>query len=313
MVALARRFSWVVAIDLVLAAPAYAQSINETQMDLIAKYADKICGQAATKGEAQSSEMQGELHAQLQGLAKNLLDVGGSGSGKLASSAYENVAREDLAANLHDVRGCRLKMFDSLKAAAILPGPPQYHDQSSQPSSTPNPKPQLGRSNSAPPVTEGDMSRSNDPRARFGPSAVRFKGKEITVSNCGVGGCGVTVRFSVENASGVDIEAALRRGSISVGSCTNIETTSSGLPYAFGAGSERMTWSNMANPTQPRFVAAGARIEATIATPYSNCTDTLRGIQTTDLSMSIAVTWSSKTFDIPLSAEAVPVRWVDRR
>lgn len=168
------------------------------------------------------------------------------------------------------------------------PGPPQYSGQSSQPS-------------------------PDDARVRFGPSAIRFKGKEITVSNCGVGGCGVTVRFSVENASGVDIEAALRRGSISVGSCTNIETSSSGLPYALGAGSERMTWSNMAKPAQPRFLAAGGRVEATIATPYSDCTDTLRGIKTTDIAMSIAVTWSSKTFDIPLSAEAVPVRWVDRR
>jgi len=298
MVALIKRLSWVLAIDVALAAPAYAQSLNETQMDLIAKFADRICGEASMKGEAKSSEMQGELHAQLQGLAKSLLDVGGSGSGKVASSAYENVAREDLAANLHDVRACRLKMFDSLKAAVILPGPP---------------KPRSDRSNSEPPVTEGGRSHPDDPRARFGPGAIRFKGKEITVSNCGVGGCGVTVRFSIENSSGVDIEAALRRGSISVGACTNIETTSSGLPYALGAGSERITWSNMAKSAPPRFVAAGARIETTIATPYSDCTEMLRGIQTTDLAISIAVTWSSKTFDIPLSAEAVPVRWVDRR
>ena len=46
-----------------------------------------------------------------------------------------------------------------------------------------------------------------------------------------------------------------------------------------------MTWSNMAHPAPPRFIAAGARIEATISTPYSDCTDTLRGIQTTDLAM----------------------------
>jgi hypothetical protein len=110
------------------------------------------------------------------------------------------------------------------------------------------------------PITEGDTSHSDDPRSRFGPGAVRFKGKEITVSNCGVGGCGVTVRFSVENASGVDIEAALRRGSISVGSCTNIETTSSGLPYAFGAGSERMTWSNIRVIRYKNFVDGDTRI-----------------------------------------------------
>jgi hypothetical protein len=82
----------------------------------------------------------GNLQAQLQGLAKKLLDVGGSGSGKITSSEYENVAREDLAANLHDVRTCRLKMFDSLKAAAFgqnrLPTPTPSWNQTDHVSGT---------------------------------------------------------------------------------------------------------------------------------------------------------------------------------
>jgi hypothetical protein len=49
---------------------AHAASLDTAQaLDLITKTADSICNVVSTKGEAESSEVKGEVKAQLSGLA----------------------------------------------------------------------------------------------------------------------------------------------------------------------------------------------------------------------------------------------------
>lgn len=105
---------------------AYSDSFEVYQraLDLIKSTADSICGEASTKGEGRSSELQGSVQAQLRGLASKLAGVGISGSGKIASEEYQNVVREDLAANLRDIRACKLKIFETLKDAFLQPSVP---------------------------------------------------------------------------------------------------------------------------------------------------------------------------------------------
>jgi hypothetical protein len=240
----------------------------------------------------------GDVKAELKGLAKHLADLGVSGTGSINSDEYVGVLRPDLPSALNSVRDCKLKVFDKLEQKLIT---------------------RSGQADMAEPQNTAEQSKAisqgtspdTDPRARLDSGAIRIRGREVTVSNCGVGGCGVAVRFSLENASAIAFEAALRRDAISVGPCTDVEATSSGLPFAVGTGMKR--FSNWADPAPPRFFPAGSRLEVTLATPYSTCTEALQGQKTVQLSLALTATWSSKTFDIPLSVDAVPVRWANRQ
>ena len=54
-----------------------AASLDAPQaLDLITATADRICNVVSTKGEAESSEVKGQVKAQLSGLAAKLADVG---------------------------------------------------------------------------------------------------------------------------------------------------------------------------------------------------------------------------------------------
>jgi hypothetical protein len=97
-----------------------AASLDAPQaLELITKTADSICNVVSTKGEAESSEVKGEVKAQLSGLAAKLADVGVSGSGAIKSDRYQNVLRQDLASTLHDNTSCRLKVFDALQTKLL--------------------------------------------------------------------------------------------------------------------------------------------------------------------------------------------------
>lgn len=271
---------------------------NSDALNAIADTADRICGTVAAAGSSQNTDVTGDVRAQLKGLAKYLADLGISGTGSINSDEYVGVLRSDLPSTLNSTRDCKLKVFDKLEQKLIIGGGQQGMAA-----------PQ-GTARQGKPSAQSDKTHS-DPRSSFGADAIRIKGKEVIVSNCGVGGCGVSVRFSLENASGISFSAALRRGAISVGPCTDVEASSSGLPYALGAGVKK--YSNWVDPAQPRLFPAGSRIDATIGTLYSTCTEALNGVKATDLSIAIAITVSSETFDLPLSVEAIPVRWASPR
>jgi len=58
---------------------------------------DKICNVVSLQGEIESSEVKGQVKAQLSGLAAKLADVGVSGTGSINNEQYQNVLRQDLA------------------------------------------------------------------------------------------------------------------------------------------------------------------------------------------------------------------------
>ena len=65
--------------------------------------------------QADSSEVNGNVTAQLRGLASKLADLGVSGTGRISSEQYQNVLRSDLAATLKDNAACKLKVFETLQ------------------------------------------------------------------------------------------------------------------------------------------------------------------------------------------------------
>ena len=87
----------------------------------IADTADRICGIVATQGEAAGSNVKGDVHAELNGLAKRLASLGVSGTADITSSSYQGVLQQDLPTTLKDVRECKLGVLEKLRTT-LLPG-----------------------------------------------------------------------------------------------------------------------------------------------------------------------------------------------
>jgi len=123
----ARNFAFVIAIVAGLSAPGFANAetldAQQKAIELIESAADRICNVVSTKGEAKSSEVKGNVNAQLSGLASKLVDVGVSGAGSINSEDYQSVLRQDLAATLKDNAACKLKVFDTLQSKLFSPAP----------------------------------------------------------------------------------------------------------------------------------------------------------------------------------------------
>ena len=104
--------------------PTPAHADTAAALTAIADTADRICGIVQTQGEAGASKAQGDIHAELNGLAHRLATLGGSGSVDISSSKYQGLFQQDLPTALKDLRECKLKVFQQLQAA-ILPGTAQ--------------------------------------------------------------------------------------------------------------------------------------------------------------------------------------------
>lgn len=101
-----------------------AQPTLESQraaLDMINATANNICNVVSTRGEANSIEAQGDVSAQLRGLASRLAGVGISGAAQITNERYENVLREHLADTLRDNAICKLKVFETLHGTLLSP------------------------------------------------------------------------------------------------------------------------------------------------------------------------------------------------
>ena len=96
-----------------------ARADTPAALSAITDTAEKICGIWAAQGEIRSTKATGEVHAELSGLAKRLASIGVSGAGDIASSSYQGVLQSDLSSTLKDIRDCRLKVFENLRATAL--------------------------------------------------------------------------------------------------------------------------------------------------------------------------------------------------
>jgi len=88
--------------------PTFARADNAAALTAIADTADRICGIVSTQGDVGSSKVQGDIHAELNGLARRLATLGGSGSVDISSSQYQGLLQQDLPTALRDVRECKL-------------------------------------------------------------------------------------------------------------------------------------------------------------------------------------------------------------
>jgi len=90
-------------------------------LKLIADTADRICNVITTSGSSRSVDLQGQVKAELGGLASRLADVGISGTGKLNDEQYQSVLRQDLANTLKDNASCKYKVCKDLSDKILQP------------------------------------------------------------------------------------------------------------------------------------------------------------------------------------------------
>jgi hypothetical protein len=109
----------------------------KAKMQLITDTADKICNVIQTVGSAEGSQVQGQIKAELGGLASKLANVGVSGSGTINNENYQNVLRSDLSATLKDNAACKLTVFEKLQETLL----PQQSHTTPQPTVAPDPGP----------------------------------------------------------------------------------------------------------------------------------------------------------------------------
>jgi hypothetical protein len=112
----------IAAIALAKAAQAAPPDTGQA-LDLITNTADRICNVVTTKGEVESTQVTGQVKAELSGLASRLANVGISGTGSITNEQYQNVLRQDLASTLHDNAQCKLKVFEDLQVKLIPEAP----------------------------------------------------------------------------------------------------------------------------------------------------------------------------------------------
>jgi hypothetical protein len=80
----------------------------------IADFADRICGTISPSGQSTSLKFTGDIKAELSRLAKQLADLGVSGSGVITSNTYEGVLQNELTTALKDQRDCKVTISKSL-------------------------------------------------------------------------------------------------------------------------------------------------------------------------------------------------------
>jgi len=95
---------------------AKARADNTSQiLDEITGAADRLCGYVAQSSHADSTQVTGQITAELNGLAKRLANLGVSGTGSFTSTETEGVVQSELKEALNDLRACKLHVFDSLR------------------------------------------------------------------------------------------------------------------------------------------------------------------------------------------------------
>ncbi len=91
-----------------------AQGLDRDTIALVRETADSICGEIMRDGSNRGVEIEGEVNAELKGLAKRLADAGIEGSMRLEDGRYANVLREELPDELKSARDCRIQVFNKL-------------------------------------------------------------------------------------------------------------------------------------------------------------------------------------------------------
>jgi hypothetical protein len=135
-------YSIAVATAALSASHASAQPFTQQAqaLSLIEDTADRICQSVATHGSATSTAVRGQVNAQVNGLARSLVDIGAGGGGSHTTTQWNGLLAGDLPLALRDSIVCRQHVFDSLRGL-LLTSPPPVRAIHSAPSTTHHPPP----------------------------------------------------------------------------------------------------------------------------------------------------------------------------
>jgi len=104
---------------------ASGQQLNPQQIQMIKDVAVSICNTIKeAKGQKSDVQLQGDVTAQLGGLAGKIGDAGVSGRGSLTHEDYEGISREATAAALEGDRACRERIFETMYGWPSRQSPP---------------------------------------------------------------------------------------------------------------------------------------------------------------------------------------------
>jgi len=99
---------------------AFCQQVNVTTiLDDIGQTADRICNVVSDKGDANHTKIEGEINAQLTGLASKIAKAGVKVGGDVDSEKYEGALRKDLPVVMNNNALCKLKVFEDLQAKLL--------------------------------------------------------------------------------------------------------------------------------------------------------------------------------------------------
>jgi hypothetical protein len=122
MVMLDRIFSFAAVVTVCATTAAFSQTSLENQtkaLDLITKTAEGVCGVVKTAGSSQDINVKGDIQAKLNGLIKQLADIGVTGAANYDARQYEGFIQADLATAFQDNAKCKFNVFDKLQEKMI--------------------------------------------------------------------------------------------------------------------------------------------------------------------------------------------------
>jgi hypothetical protein len=88
-------------------------------LEIIADFANKICGEYKDEGSSESIDISGEINAEIQGLLKKLAGLGISGTAAYNDKSYQGVLQKDLAELLKNQITCKENV--ALQFKALVP------------------------------------------------------------------------------------------------------------------------------------------------------------------------------------------------
>ena len=151
----------------------------------------------------------------------------------------------------------------------------------------------------SPPDEATTASSSNDIRTRFRADSIKMVGKNVkyTPENWNR----AVETFTIENLSGMGIDAAIKSRATLLGACVGGENSSAGIGMV-GALDKN---ANSLNFDEVKtFLPAGAKV--TVAVEVNNCKPS--GAKAVDIAITLQISAQGQVFDIPLSASDVPVQ-----
>lgn len=124
------------------AAPAQNLEKQRQALALIYDAADRICHTVSANGSSSSTQVQGQVNAQVSGLARKLANIGVGAGVDRSSSSWNGVSARDLPTAMRDSNDCRLQVFNSLKGTLLsTPAPAPRRQALSAQRTAPAPKP----------------------------------------------------------------------------------------------------------------------------------------------------------------------------